>query len=236
VSVTRLLLNRGQVRTIIRDVAVDADTVKPVLSDTQWNDLLEDVYSRYWSRFAPALSSLSTSLSFGGALSAPLTAFSLFSSPFQRLDRLYLETGAQAYPTSASTELEKLAAHEILWLQKNRPSTDSPKYFSIERFDNVPGSMQSPWAARFYPVSAAPSTHYFTAAILLQSPADITTDSDILDLSSNEEVRIVARVTAAIGASRSGRPQDFIENIWRTIPEDVQEVFRTIERPEKVPN
>lgn len=223
----QLSLTLGDARTKFRTFTVDEDTVNQAHSDAQANRAILDVYEKYWQRYGNRVKQYSgTQLALtmaNGVLGGMFNVNNAWA--IQKWLRLYRETDVAAIPSNASVELEKMERHRLLWLQKNRPQpTDNFSAYCVERVDAESTALVTHWGIRFWPLTAT-GAFAVSADVYLQAPVTLTSDSDLFDMDI-EEANIVVRAAAAIASARLGRPDDFIENLWRTIPEDTQEYLR----------
>lgn len=217
-----------QGRTKLRELIVDQDTVKPALTDPDANSALFDMYEKWWHRYGQSVTPL-TGTEIGVTITAPVAGTYTPTGPaatqVQNWAHVFLETDNAANPSASSKELEKMEPHDLMWLQKNRPYTDSAEIlaYSVEQLDAetaTAGAVRN-WVFRLWPLCAA-GTFAISAKAKLQSPLALTVDADLFD-ADVEGANLIVRATAALVATRLGKPQRIIDGILRTIPQDEQE-------------
>ena len=208
--------------TFIRDLLSDGDSI---VTDAVLLRHVNDVYSA-WKVASDDRPRLFTATQSGLTLAVNDRSKTTSLANIRQVLRIWRASSAGSTGTGSGDSLEWLEPWELISLQNELTDTGTPEKFSVERIGTDTEADQGKILFRFHPI---PSTTFFYALEALVEPAAFTGSSDAPDL-QDAECYGVYRVVAARIAPTMGYDDGYIDQIWRGVPELMQQALRVQEK------
>lgn len=198
----------------------DTDTTDQGLTDAQCYYEMNGAYHDFLAAFPDLLVAQVGSVTLTtGNYSYTLTA----TSDFRDLTTAIRSSGAA---------IERCNIEEALGLVNTMNTQSNVRSWAARRSNTNP--LQ--WTIYVLPTpqAATPGSLTFYGHV---QPADLT--SGLTPLIGTAESRWVSRLAAIRGAAKLGRSQDYIDTLWRDLPQHIQDEFRVVEgakRPYSTPS
>lgn len=217
---TTASMTLANARTLMSSLMQDEGT-NPFWTSAQKTTALQDWYTRWHQHFFNRLDRLAGSATFGSLTVGLLTKDSV-DATVKIWRHVYRQTASGDIITGP--EVEQMAPHRVRQLQVSAPTQGPPTVIGLERkaANDVSGTVGL-WT--LYPWPIPDATYYFSASCERTAFYPVA-DSDYLDCSP-AEARIVVTLAAIQGASLDGYDPEYIENLWRDVPREVQAVMRS---------
>jgi len=192
----------------------------PFWTAAQKTTKLQYWYTRWHDKFFARFDRMAGSATFG-AVTVGLTLKDSADATVKIWRHVYRQTGASDIITGP--EMDQIAPQRARALQVSAPTPGAPSVIGIERkaANDVSGTVGL-WTLYPWPI---PDISYYFSADVERNAFYPVADSDYLDCTFLEAL-IVVTLAAIEGATLAGRDDNFIENLWRDVPAEVQAAMR----------